>query len=210
VDLGWDILFIFALLLRKRHIYARYMGDGTVIDWRKQHLPRLSGEYYKGFAFIFWTHTTENRATGWLNARTHAAIRELILHACSRYHVVCPIYCVMPDHVHLMWMGVDASSDQMKATRFFRQHIAPVFHPVELQKQPHDHVLREKEREQNAFQSVCYYIQENPVRKGIVPDWSNYAYTGCIIPGYPELDVHAEDYWTRFWRMYAYVRSRNE
>jgi hypothetical protein len=29
------------------------------------------------------------------------------------------------------------------------------------------------------------------------------------VPGYPELDIRADDYWLRFWRIYAYVREQN-
>jgi putative transposase len=116
----------------------------------------------------------------------------------------------MPDHAHLVWLGVDESSDQKKASRFLRQHLRPLLDPAKLQKQPHDHVLCEKERERNAFQSVCYYIQENPVRKEFVSDWADYPYTGCMIPGYPELDIQATDYWLRFWRVYTYVREPNQ
>ena len=79
--------------------------------------------------------------------------------------------------------------------------------PGRFQKQPHDHVLREKERERDAFQRICYYIQENPVRKSLAEDWAEYSYTGCIVPGYPELDMRSEDYWDRFWRVYGFLRG---
>ena len=116
----------------------------------------------------------------------------------------------MPDHIHLVSLGMAPGSDQRQATKFLRKHLDPVLAPVELQRQPHDHVLLEKERERNAFQSTCHYIRENPVRKGIVSHWADYEYTACMVPGYPELDIRAEEYWLRFWRVYAYVRKRND
>jgi putative transposase len=179
-------------------------------DWRKRNLPRRAPEFYKGFAFVFWTHTMEARRAGWLSDTFHAQFRELLLHASARYHLMCPVYCLMPDHIHMLWIGLDEGSDQRRAARFLRQHVSPLLLPTKFQKQPHDHVLREQERERNAFQSTCAYIQENPVRKEIVSAWSEYAYTDCMIPAYPELDLRAEDYWTRFWRVYAYVREQNE
>jgi len=108
-----------------------------------------------------------------------------------------------------VWLGLAARSDQRQATKFFRQHLTPLLEPFQLQRQPHDHVLREKERERNAFQSTCRYIMENPVRKGLVGNWADYLHTDCIVPGYPELDIRADDYWLRFWRIYAYVREQN-
>ena len=32
-----------------------------------------------------------------------------------------------------------------------------------------------------------------------------YPYLGCSVPGYPELDVRAADYWERFWRIYNHL-----
>jgi hypothetical protein len=67
-------------------------------DWRKRSLPRLSPEFYKGFAFVFWTHTLEDHKTGWLSDASHRQFRELLLHASTRHHLFCPVYTLMPDH----------------------------------------------------------------------------------------------------------------
>ena len=179
-------------------------------DWRKRSLPRLSPEHYRGHAFVFWTHCIEDRRTGWLSPAFHKTFREILLHASARYTLACPVYCLMPDHVHLLWLGMDPNSEQKQATKFLRQHLTPNLAPVEWQRQPHDHVLDEKARERDAFQSTCHYIQENPVRQSLVTEWTDYAYTGCMLPGYPELDIRTEDYWLRFWRIYAYGRKLNE
>jgi putative transposase len=34
-----------------------------------------------------------------------------------------------------------------------------------------------------------------------------YAFTGCLVPGYPELDVKSEDFWMRYWRVFEYLRG---
>ena len=172
-----------------------------------QSLPRLDPAFYKAFAFVFWTHTVEDRATGWLDDTFHSRFRELMLHAGARYNLVCPVYCLMPDHLHFLWLGCSACSDQQLATRFLRKHLTLLLHPMHLQRQPHDHVLREDERERGAFQSTCFYIQENPVRKDLTKEWSAYPYTGCIVPGYPELDIRSSDFWMRFWRVVNYMRT---
>jgi REP element-mobilizing transposase RayT len=149
----------------------------------------------------------EHRASGWLTNTFHLRFRETLLHTGARYHLLCPVYCLMPDHAHLVWLGIQKTSDQQQATRFLRKHLTPHLLPRKLQRQPHDHVLRENERERDAFQSTCFYIQENPVRKDLVKQWTDYPYTGCMLPGYPELDIRAPDFWLRFWRVYEYVRK---
>ena len=69
-------------------------------------LPRLSREHYQADAVVFWTLTAFDRATGWLTQAFHSRFRELMLHTAAREGLVCPIYSLMPDHLHLVWMGL--------------------------------------------------------------------------------------------------------
>jgi hypothetical protein len=32
-------------------------------------------------------------------------------------------------------------------------------------------------------------------------------FTGCIIPGYPKLNPLDEDYWSKFWQIFAKLRQ---
>ncbi|HEX9659619.1 MAG TPA: hypothetical protein VGA18_04930 [Rhodothermales bacterium] len=107
----------------------------------RRHLPRLSPEYYRGDAVVFWTHTMQDRATGWLDTARHSAFREIVLHAAIRQDLICPIYTMMPDHVHLIWMGIAPESDQRAGTSFLRRQLERHLAPAKWQHQPHDHVL---------------------------------------------------------------------
>jgi REP element-mobilizing transposase RayT len=169
----------------------------------KGHLPRLAPEWYRGRAFVHWTLTTENRATGWLTPAFHQHWQFILLHTCHRYSLACAAYILMPDHTHTLWLGLDDSgSDQRVAIEFFRKQVRPALSPADWQRQPHDHVLDEAERKHGSFQTVAHYILENPVRAGLVVRWRDYPYVGCCVPGYPDLDVRREDYWELFWRIY--------
>jgi len=46
--------------------------------------------------------TLYDRATGWLDAEMHHAIRELLLHTLARHDLHCAAYCLMPDHAHFL------------------------------------------------------------------------------------------------------------
>lgn len=169
----------------------------------QRHLPRLAPQFYRGRAFVHWTLTTDNRATGWLTLGFHHTWRLMLLHTCSRYHLACPAYVLMPDHAHLLWLGLDDQcSDQRLAIEFFRKHLRPALAPTQWQNQAHDHVLQEHERERGAFQTVAHYILENPVRAMLTQTQADYAYLGCCIPGYPDLQCIQQDYWEKFWRIY--------
>jgi putative transposase len=172
----------------------------------KGYLPRLAPEFYRGRACVLWTATIDHRANGWLTAAFHSHWQLTLLHTCARWKLACPAYVLMPDHVHLLWLGLDDHfSDQRVALEFFRKHLRATLAPHDWQKQAHDRVLREHERDRGALQSAAHYIFENPVRAHLSPRFQDYAHVGCCVAGYPELDVRAADYWERFWRVHNYL-----
>ncbi len=69
---------------------------------RAFYLPRLQREHYQGDAVVHWTVPFSHRRQGWLDERFHAGFRELMLHAAAREALLCPTYCLMPDHLHLV------------------------------------------------------------------------------------------------------------
>lgn len=147
--------------------------------------------------------TIRNRRTGWLNERFHAAFRELLLHGLARYHCCCPLYCLMPDHIHLMIVGWSQEADQMLFTRFFRKHVNEVLNEhlqgCELQREAHDHVMRRDELGESEFSNAALYIAANPLQAGLVSDEKDYAFSGALLPGFPRLGFWEERYWRIFW-----------
>ncbi len=152
-----------------------------------------------------------DRHTGWLDPKFYYRFRELLTHSQFRFAIACPIFCLMPDHVHLMWMGILDSSDQKLAMRHLRRRLNETLSRIgfELQDQPYDHVLREDERQEAAFIETCEYIARNPERAALVgvDQYADYPYSGCLIPGYPELRPFEPDFWTRFDRTVSYLRK---
>jgi REP element-mobilizing transposase RayT len=187
------------------------MRDERRFVGRSDHLKRLPREYYQGQAYVHWSMTIQDRRTGWLIPILYYKFREILTHTMFRYGLCCPIYCSMPDHFHLLWMGILPGSDQLLAARFFRKQMNPVLEKLGagFQRESYDHVLGEAERERNAFEDVFEYIARNPERAGLVAEnrFREYAYTGCLMPGYPELKIWDEDFWERFWRTHAYLVS---
>jgi REP element-mobilizing transposase RayT len=154
---------------------------------------------------VHWTLTVEDRATGWLGDSFHHRWQLCLLHACARFRLLCPAYVLMPDHMHLIWTRYCGDSDQLRAIEFFRKQLRPALLPATWQKQAHDHVLGEEERKREAFIQTANYVLENPVRAGLVANYADYPYVGSCIPGYPDVEIRAPDYWERFWRIYNYL-----
>ncbi|MBM3881418.1 MAG: hypothetical protein FJ387_17115 [Verrucomicrobia bacterium] len=181
-------------------------------EWH--HLPRLAPSFYKGHAAVFWTITLERRATGWLDDSFHQRFRELLLHAAAREGLVCPAYALMPDHMHLVWLGLTLASDQLRAMRFLRKYLkrelerrSPHHVDFELQKQSQDCVLKEQDRTRGALARACFYVLDNPRRKGLVPAPSDWPHLGSVVPGYPFLYPLADDFWPLFWQLYQKHRE---
>ena len=176
---------------------------------RAFYLPRLPREYYQGDAVVHWTLSISHRRRGWLDERFHAAFRELMLHAAAREGLFCPTYWLMPDHLHLVWMGLRLDSDQLNGMAFLRTHLKPALAPQKFLHQPHDHVLKEEERRRNAFASVCNYILENPLRAELVKHPNEWPFTGTVVPGYPTLHPLQKDFWSKFWKLHARAKHPN-
>jgi putative transposase len=187
------------------------MNDESDIRGRSDHLPRLPPENYRGQAYVHWSMTIEDRKTGWLVPIFYYKFRELLTHTAFRFGLCCPIYCCMPDHLHMLSIGIVDACDQRLASRYLRKQLNAVLEKLShrLQREAHDHVLREEERERSAFENVFEYIARNPESAGLVKEngYRQYPYTDCLMPGYPELKIWQSDYWGRFWRAYMFLRE---
>ena len=172
------------------------------------YLPRLKRVFYQADAVVFWTLPVSHRQQGWLTDGFHAVFRELMLHAAAREGLLCPAYCLMPDHLHLVWMGIRREADQRNAMKFLRAQLGPFLKPAKFQHQPHDHVLTIRERQRQAFSVACAdYVLLNPLRAGLVQTPETWPYLGAVVPGYPRLAPFDADYWPWFWKHYFAVRE---
>ena len=174
----------------------------------KGRLRRLDPLAYTGSACVHWSMPLEHHVTGWLDDLMHSNLREILLHACVRYSTVCPVYCLMPDHAHFLIMGIGDNADQRPAIRMLRRQWTKLLpHGMELQRQSYDHVLREEERGRGAFESVAYYILENPVRARLVAESADWRFSGSLVPDYPSLNPRAVEFWTSFWLAHETVSA---
>ena len=149
-----------------------------------------------------------HRARGWLSESFHAAFREMMLHTAARVGLLCPAYCLMPDHLHLVWMGLRRDSDQRNGMKFLRARLAPCLNPARFQHQPHDHVLKPEERQRHVFSVACAdYVLLNPLKAGLVKAPRDWPYLGAVVPGYAQSNPFDDDYWPWFWKCYYAERE---
>jgi REP element-mobilizing transposase RayT len=93
-------------------------------------------------------------------------------------------FFVMPDHVHLLVLNIDGSL--VDFMRLLKGRIANGLRgdlPGTLwQRSFHDHLLRRSEDISRTLQ----YMFENPVRAGLVAEWTQYPWCGSM--QWPEID----------------------
>jgi len=112
----------------------------------------------------------------------------------------------MPEHLHLVWMGLRLDTDQLNGMAFLRTYLEPALAPAKFQPQPQGHVLRAEQRRKNAFAMACRYDLENPVRAGLVNSPMAWKFSGTVIPGYPRLHPLEPEFWPKFWKLFAKAR----
>ena len=105
----------------------------------------------------------------------------------------------------MVWMGLLDDSDQLLAMKHFRKTVNESLARVgyTLQDQAYDHVFTKHERVEAAFRDVCNYVARNPERAGLVAtdEFASYKYSGCVVPGYPQLRPFESAYWDEFDRV---------
>lgn len=173
----------------------------------QKRLKRLDPSFYSGPAYVHWTMTVQDRHTGWLTERFHPTFRQDIMHVCARYFLCAPVYCMMPDHLHLLWIGLDARADQLAGIAQLRRYLNQSLQPEQLQDQAYDHVLREADRQADAFPDVVGYILRNPVRAELVEDWTEWPYSGACFPGYPTMDPRKSYFWDNLPEVFDFGRD---
>ena len=107
-------------------------------------------------------------------------VREF-LRSAAEHGMAILVYCVMPDHLHLLVEGTTDDSDcerfvsrakQRSAWQFKRRFGKPLW-----QEGYWDHVLRDAERSE----AVIEYIVSNPLRKALVERPEQYAFWGSTV-----------------------------
>lgn len=90
-------------------------------------------------------------------------------------------YCVMPDHVHALVMGLGATSDLLMFIKILKQKTGYQFqrksHSSLWQKRFYDHILRERD----SVERVAAYIWMNPVRAGLCKEAREYPHSGSFV-----------------------------
>jgi putative transposase len=144
---------------------------------RPHRLPRAC---YRGHVIVATTACIEDRKLLFTEAGVVAACVELLSWAAPRFQCTVPIYCFMPEHLHLLLRGASSTADAWAAMAAFKQRsgfwMAANRLESKWQKDYWDHIVRRDED----LRAHIRYIANNPVRRGLAAEWDEYPFTGAI------------------------------
>ncbi len=154
-------------------------SGSTPFRFRKRRLHRLPYEVYSdhGSTWHVTIGAKDRPVRPFADEMLAQSIIALLDNRGRRSGVTLHLYCLMPDHLHLiMQMAsgnlIDVVSELKSATtRVWWSHGGrgrlwqPSFY---------DHGIREAQD----FEAIAAYVLENPVRAGLVEEWEDYPHIG--------------------------------
>ena len=141
---------------------------------------RLKGFPYRGCYRYFITIRSHSFERHFVNDETVARVTEILESTAQQEGFLVWAYCFMPDHAHLLVEGKHGNADMKDFVALFKQKSGYWFKSTYGMKlwapNCYEHVLRNDE----VTMTVARYIIQNPVRKGMVDDYSSYPYSGSF------------------------------
>jgi REP element-mobilizing transposase RayT len=142
---------------------------------------RIRGYDYTGVQQYFLTICTHDRVQHFTNGVVVDLVVRHFLQTAAEYSMAILVYCVMPDHVHLLIEGMSDESDLLAFTSKAKQRTAwefkSRFNQRLWQKGYWEHVVRDSER----TEGIIEYIVNNPLRKNLVENPRDYPYWGSSV-----------------------------
>ena len=154
---------------------------------------RLPDVHYHGRKCVAFTAVEAKRRPRFATPEIHDAVREALLSAGERHGCLVPIYTLMPDHLHVLFLGRDEHSRAKAAMDRFKWEfgiwLGQNRPDLDLQKDYYDHIVRRSQ----GWEGQARYLALNPVRKGLASDVFGWPYTGSI--GYDLQEVLLDAWW---------------
>jgi putative transposase len=171
---------------------------GFEMDYSHKNI-RLHPAKYRGVQWHFVTLCCEARRPIFANAARASWIVDELRQSSTSHNFAVHAYSAMPDHLHALVMGLDATSNLLVFLRSLKQKTAYEFrrrfHDDLWQKKFYDHILRQTD----SVERVAAYIWMNPVRKGLCKAPHEYPYSGSFVLDWRK-EVARVEAWVPPWK----------
>jgi putative transposase len=139
---------------------------------------RIPNYPYLGVQRYFITACTRHRAEYFRNADVVHLVVNAFVETAKAHAMTIVVYCVMPEHLHLLLDGDNDGTDLKAFMKLAKQRAGIRFtqryHQSLWQDGYYEHILRDEEK----TEEVVFYIVANPVRKHLVQNVLDYPYWG--------------------------------
>ena len=154
---------------------------------------RLPDAAYHGRKCVSCTACEAMRQPRLADETIFAMVRAALAEAAERFGCTVPILCLMPDHLHVLILGLSDESRPRLAMNRFKQKsgewLAANRPDLAWQGDFYDRIVRQKE----GYEKVARYIALNPVRAGLAKDVYGWPYTDAI--GYALREIIEDAWW---------------
>jgi putative transposase len=132
---------------------------GGVFPGRPHHLRDFN---YLGQIRYFLTFATGQRRNHFADGRAVALVLSYVLRAAKDCGFEIPVFCFMPDHVHLVVVGTSDTSDLLafirRAKQFSGYYFSKEFNQRLRQRDGYEHVLRDNEATAAVIKYVSFRV----------------------------------------------------
>jgi len=139
---------------------------------------RLSRDAYLGEVVVAFTACVTDRQPAFTDDEIVGVFADALRDAAQRSASTVLLYCFMPDHAHIVLRGQTPRADVWRAMVTFKQKTGFWLRKhnagIRWQKDFFDRVVRRNDD----LMAELRYIALNPVRGGLVKDWSKYPFLG--------------------------------
>jgi putative transposase len=158
----------------------------------REKLHRLPEAAYRGRKSVAYTACTEDRRRGLDDSVLVEAMVPILQSACHATDCMIPVFCFMPDHLHVVVCGMSDAATPKRTIETFKRDsgmwLAKHRPEIRWQKDYHDRILRRRE-----IAAANRYIALNPVRAGLAKDIHAWPFTGAI--GFELQEVFFDAFW---------------
>jgi putative transposase len=142
---------------------------------------RLERVAYLGPRAHFLTICTGGRAKRFSDPKLVILLIDVLQESCAAHLFQIYAYCFMPDHLHLILVGTNDSSDLSAVIQSFKGKSTAAARKVGItelwQKGFYDHILRSGE----SLDAAAGYVFMNPVRAGFARQAKEWAGSGSFV-----------------------------
>ena len=164
-----------------------------MVEFRRK-ANRLPEPSYEGRRAYFLTLCAQRRKRLFSDANLVTALIEALKKTCDEEAFAVHTYCFMPDHLHMILVGMGDSTIVSGVVRTFKGRATAQSRRLGItnlwQKGYYDHVIRSGE----ALEQIAAYTVMNPVRAGLARDFMDWPFSGSFVLEWKRLPPPAAPY----------------